>query len=217
MYTVNEIFRYFGTLIGLSLCIGSHKTEIFLTWNYVHKNWFLILHHIWIILFLGLGFVNPHFYEILKLSLLRRLSMNDLGIPELYWRHWWIWTKNSKYSFLLRNTNTRILIMCQALQAEFLKGNRFDRLLPNLMKYFYRVNGNKSISDEISVMVDRKLIWLFFSKAASFLLKSSLLLMKNSSPSRVCFCCIYWIPITLSTSSDISTLQTVIHFPWKYW
>ena len=67
-----------------------------------------------------------------------------------------------------------------------MKGNRFDRLLPNLMKYLYRVNENESTSDEISVMVDRNQFDYFF-KVANFLLKSSLLLMKNSSPSRVSF------------------------------
>lgn len=158
-----KIFRYIGTLIGLSLysCAEVSKIGNLSDLELCPPE---LIHNIASYLdnpFLGLGFVNPHFYGILTTFPIKETVYERLGIPELYTEG--IDEYEPELKIILSVTKYKNPYhFHQALQAEFLKGNRFDRLLPNLMKYFYRVNGNRSTSDEISVMVDRNQFDYFF-------------------------------------------------------
>ena len=155
-----RIFRQFAPFAVLNLfsCAEVVQAGIPLTLNDVSLDAMRIICSYLDDPFSTLGFLNRHFKELFSTEILAKSIFKErFDIPELVTDE--IGNNEPELKFIIASFSKfkNPDHLYEALRYEFLKGSKFDTLLPNLKRFFNRCNyPNRSEIAEVELLIERK-------------------------------------------------------------
>ena len=133
--------------------------------------------------FSTLGYLNRHFKELFSTELSAKIIFKErFDIPELVTGE--IGNNEPELKFIISSFSKfkNPDHVFQALEDEFNDNEKFHVLIPNLIKYFTRIDPERSREDDIDVLIDHKFFGLLLqAEPKSFKENCDLIFSRNSS------------------------------------